>query len=81
MLIPWFPHAERITFPLNRSSVKAGIPICKPAAHTLVARKVRPEEVPDPRLRSRFLDVAVCHVVPNGAGDYRQWEGRVRARR
>jgi len=35
-------------------------------AHTLVVSNVRPEEVPEPRLRSRFLDIAVCQVVPNG---------------
>jgi hypothetical protein len=37
-------------------------------AHTLVVSNVRPEEVPEPRLRSRFLGVAVCQVVPNGGG-------------
>ena len=47
-------------------------------AHTLVVSNVRPEEVPDPRLRSRFLDVAVCQVVPNGGRDYRQCGDRVR---
>jgi DNA replication protein DnaC len=45
-------------------------------AHTLVVSNVRPEEVPEPRLRSRFLDVAVCQVVPNGAKDYRQLKSR-----
>jgi hypothetical protein len=38
---------------------------------TLVVSNVRPEEVPEPRLCSRFLDVAVCQVVPNSASDYR----------
>jgi DNA replication protein DnaC len=47
-------------------------------AHTLVVSNVRPEEVPDPRLRSRFLDVAVCQVVPNGGEDYRRCGDRVR---
>jgi len=37
-------------------------------AHTLVASNVRPEDVAEPRLRSRFLDVAVCHRVPNSGG-------------
>jgi DNA replication protein DnaC len=50
-------------------------------AHTLVVSNVWPEEVPEPRLRSRFLDVAVCQVVPNGGEDYRQWEGRAQAGR
>ena len=44
-------------------------------AHTLVVSNMRPEELAEPRLRSRFLDVAVCQVVPNGAGDYRQLRG------
>jgi len=37
-------------------------------AYTLVVSNVRPEEVPEPRLRSRFPDIAVCQVVPNGGG-------------
>jgi DNA replication protein DnaC len=45
-------------------------------AHTLVVSNVRPEEVPEARLRSRFLDVAVCQVVPNGGEDYRRCEDR-----
>jgi hypothetical protein len=45
-------------------------------AHTLVVSNVRPEEVPEPRLRSRFLNVAVCQVIPNGAKDYRQLKSR-----
>jgi hypothetical protein len=45
-------------------------------AHTLVVSNLRPEEVPEPRLRSRFLDVAVCQVVPNGAEDYRRCKER-----
>lgn len=40
--------------------------------YTLVVSNVQPEDVPEPRLRSRFLDVAVCQVVPNGGGDYRR---------
>jgi hypothetical protein len=47
-------------------------------AHTLVVSKVRPEEMPEPRLRSWFLDVAVCQVVPSGGDDYRQGEDRAR---
>jgi DNA replication protein DnaC len=47
-------------------------------AHTLVVSNVRPEEVPEARLRSRFLDVAVCQVVPNGGEDYRRCGERVR---
>jgi len=45
-------------------------------AHTLVTSNVRPEDPAEPRLRSRFLDVAVCQVVPNGGDDYRQHKGR-----
>jgi len=41
-------------------------------AHTLVVSNVQPEEVPEVRLRSRFLDDAVCQVVPNGGEDYRR---------
>jgi DNA replication protein DnaC len=47
-------------------------------AHTLVVSNVRPEEVPEPRLRSRFLDVAVCQVVPNSGDDYRRSRDRAR---
>ena len=46
-------------------------------AHTLVARNVRPEDLAEPRLRSRFLDVAVCHRVPNGGDDHRQGRDRI----
>ncbi len=49
-------------------------------AHTLVVSNVRPDDISEPRLRSRFLDVAVCHVVPNSAGDYRQCRDRAEAR-
>ena len=49
-------------------------------AHTLVASNVRPEDLAEPRLRSRFLDVAVCQVVPNGSDDYRQHKDRMAAR-
>jgi hypothetical protein len=41
-------------------------------AHTLVVSNVRPEVVLEPMLRSRFLGVAVCCVMPNSASDYRQ---------
>ena len=50
-------------------------------AHTLVMSNMRPEEVSEPRLRSRFLDVAVCQVVPNGGKDYRQFKERAKAGR
>lgn len=50
-------------------------------SHTLVVSNVQPEEVPEPRLRSRFLDVAVCQVVPNSGEDYRQFEEREEADR
>jgi len=36
-------------------------------AHTLVASNVRPEDLAEPRLRSRFLDVAVCQGCPMAA--------------
>ncbi len=45
-------------------------------AHTLVVSNVQPEEMPGPRLRSRFLDVAVCQVVSNSGEDYRQCRDR-----
>ena len=45
-------------------------------AHTLVVNNVQSEEVPEARLRSRFLDVAVCQVVPNGGEDYRRYRDR-----
>jgi DNA replication protein DnaC len=48
-------------------------------AHTLVASNVRPEDLAEPRLRSRFLDVAVCHRVPNSGDDYRQGKDRIRS--
>lgn len=41
-------------------------------AHTLLVSNVQPDDIPEPRLRSRFLDAGLCQVVPNGAGDYRQ---------
>jgi DNA replication protein DnaC len=50
-------------------------------AHTLVVSNVRPEEVPEARLSSRFLDVAVCQVVPNGGEDYRRHRKRIRTSR
>jgi hypothetical protein len=49
-------------------------------AHTLVVSNVRPEEMSEPRLRSRFLDVGVCQVVPNGGEDYRWLRGGAGAR-
>jgi len=45
-------------------------------AHTLVVSNVQPDDIPEPRLRSRFLDGGLCLVVPNGAGDYRQRQSR-----
>jgi len=45
-------------------------------AHTLVVSNVRPEEVSEPRLSSRFLDGAVCQVVPNSEEDYRRCGNR-----
>jgi DNA replication protein DnaC len=44
-------------------------------AHTLVVSNVRPADIPEPRLRSRFLDGGLCQVVPNAAADYRQRQG------
>ena len=44
-----------------------------------MASDVRPEDLAEPRLCSRFLDVAVCQMVPNGSDDYRQCEDRVKA--
>ena len=49
-------------------------------AHALVASNVRPEDLAEPRLRSRFLDVAVCHRVPNSGDNYRQGKDRMEAR-
>jgi len=49
-------------------------------AHTLVASNVRPEDLAEPRLRSRFLDAAVCQVVPSGSEDYRRYRDRARVR-
>jgi len=49
-------------------------------AHTLVANNVRPEDLAEPRLRSRFLDIAACQVVPNGSEDYRRYRDRARVR-
>jgi DNA replication protein DnaC len=39
---------------------------------TLVVSNVCPDDIAEQRLRSRFLDTALCQVVPNGAEDYRQ---------
>jgi hypothetical protein len=50
-------------------------------AHTLVANNVRPEDLAEPRLHSRFPDVAVCHKVPNGGDGYRQGRDRTGAGR
>lgn len=50
-------------------------------AHTLVASNVRPADLAEPRLRSRFLDAAVCYRVPNGGGDSRQGRDRTRSGR
>ncbi|MBE9507741.1 MAG: ATP-binding protein [Chloroflexi bacterium] len=47
-------------------------------AHTLVVSNVQPDNIPKPRLRSRFLDGGLCQVVPNGAGDYSQRKSRSR---
>jgi len=41
-------------------------------AHTLVVSNVRPEHIPEPRLRSRFLDAGLCQAAPNAADDYHQ---------
>jgi hypothetical protein len=49
--------------------------------YTLVVSNLRPEEVLEPRLRPRFLDVAVCQVVPNSGEDYRQCGERIKALR
>ncbi|MDY7075663.1 MAG: ATP-binding protein [Chloroflexota bacterium] len=49
-------------------------------ARTLVVSNVRPDDISEPRLRSRFLDIAMCHVVPNSADDYRQCRDRAEAR-
>jgi hypothetical protein len=49
-------------------------------AHTLVASNARPEDLAEPCLRSRLLDVAVCHRVPNGSDGYRQGKDRTEAR-
>ena len=43
-------------------------------AHTLVVSNVHPGDIPEPRLRSRFLDADICQVVSNGAAYYRQWK-------
>ena len=45
-------------------------------AHTLVASNVRPEDLAESCLRCRFLDTAVCQVVPNSGSDYRQYKDR-----
>ena len=49
-------------------------------AHTLMPSNVQPADLAEPRLRSRFLDAAVCHGVPNGGDDYRQGRDRTGAR-
>jgi len=46
-------------------------------AHTLVASSVRPEDLAEPCLHSRFLDIAVYHKLPSGGDDYRQGKDRV----
>jgi DNA replication protein DnaC len=43
-------------------------------APTFVVSNVCPDDIAEARLRSRFLDTALCQVVPNGAEDYRQRE-------
>jgi DNA replication protein DnaC len=53
---------------------------CIARAHTPVANNVRPEDLAEPCLRSRFLDVALCHRVPNGGDGYRQGKNRTEAR-
>jgi len=45
-------------------------------AHTLVVSNVQPDDIPESRLRSRFLDSGLCQVVPKAAGDYRQCKSR-----
>lgn len=45
-------------------------------AHTMVVSNVRTYNIPEARLRSRFLDAGLCHVVPNSAGDYRRRKSR-----
>jgi len=45
-------------------------------AHTLVVSNVRPDDIPEPRLRSRFLDAGLCQVVPNSAPDFRLHKAR-----
>ena len=44
---------------------------------TLMVSNVQPSGVPEPRLRSRFLDDGLCQVVPNDASDYRQRRSRM----
>jgi len=36
-----------------------------------VVSNIRPDDIPEPRLRSRFLDTGVCQVVPNSGPDLR----------
>ncbi|MBE9507848.1 MAG: hypothetical protein IMY86_07335, partial [Chloroflexi bacterium] len=45
-------------------------------AHTPVVSNVRLEDIPEPRLRSRFLDVAVSQMVPNSDDDYHRCRDR-----
>jgi DNA replication protein DnaC len=45
-------------------------------AYTLVVSNVKPDDVPEPQLCSRFLDTNLCQVAPNGASDYRQCKSR-----
>jgi hypothetical protein len=42
---------------------------------------MQPEEVSEPRLRSRFFDVAMCQGVPNSGKDYQQFKERAKAGR
>ena len=44
--------------------------------YTLLVSNVQPDDILEPRLRSRFLDANLCQVVPNSAGDYRQRKSR-----
>ena len=50
-------------------------------APTFVVSNVCPDDVAEARLRSRFLDTALCQVVPNGAEDYRQRERQFQRQR
>ena len=46
-------------------------------AHTLVISNIRPDDISEPRLRSRFLDAGVCQVVPNSGPDFRLRKARL----